>query len=159
MGKGFKRSALLLEWPEDSEFSGLEIRMKRVTVGQLMRIEKLSDLRKSDDTEETERAMVELLDLLGKGLLGWNLEAEQEIERPDGTTTVVDVPVPAERGSLDDLDIDMVMAWVRAWARAAAAVPLASPPSSPIGEPAPPDEEWASYLQQSQESLPEPVSS
>jgi hypothetical protein len=136
----------VLEWPEDSEFAGLEIRMKRLSVRQLMRIERLSEIRKSKDTDEVLAAWAELLDTLGKGLLGWNYEDDNGA-------------VPAARESLDDLDLDMVLAWVRAWTRAATAVPLASPPSSPTGAPVPPDEEWASFLETSQESLPAPASS
>jgi len=143
---GYKRGALILEWPEDSEFSGLEIRLKRLSIRQLMQIEKLSDLRKNK-TDDTESVMSELLDAIGKGLLSWNYEDD------DGT------PVPAVRESLDDLDMDMVLALVGAWTKAAAAVPLASPPSSPTGAPEPPDEEWASFLASSQESSAEPVSS
>lgn len=142
---GFKRNALILEWPEGSEFSGLEIRMKRMSIKQLMRVEKLSDLGKSDSTDEVESTMVELLDAVGKGLLGWNYEDDD------------DQPVPATRESLDDLDVDLALALVRAWTKAAAAVPLVSPPSLPTGEPVPPDEEWASYLATSQESLPAPA--
>jgi hypothetical protein len=144
---GYKRGALVLEWPEDSEFSGLEIRMKRLSIRQMLRIEKLSDLRTSDNADEVLSAWSEVLDTLGRGLLSWNYEGD------DGTA------VPAARESLDDLDIDMVLAWVRAWTKAAAAVPLASPPSSPTGAPEPPDEEWASFLETNQENSPAPVSS
>lgn len=144
---GFKRGALLLEWPEDSEFSGLEVRMRRLSIRQMLDVERLSDLRRESEAGEVMEAMTALLDAIGDGLLGWNYEAE------DGT------PIAAERASLDDLDLDMVLQLVRAWTKAAAGVPLASRPSSPTGEPEPPDEEWASYLESSQASLPEPVSS
>lgn len=144
---GYKRGALVLEWPEDSEFSGLEIRMRRLSIAQLLRIEGLSDLRKSSDSAEVAQAFDALLDALGEGLLSWNYEDD------DGT------PVPAERASLTRLDLDLVLAWVKGWTKAAAGIPLASPPSSPTGEPVPPDEEWASFLASSQEVSPEPVSS
>jgi hypothetical protein len=144
---GFKRGALLLEWPEDSEFSGLEVRMRRLSIRQMLDVERLSDLRRESEAGEVMEAMAALLDAIGDGLLGWNYESE------DGT------PIAAERASLDDLDLDMVLQLVRAWTKAAAGVPLASKPSSPTGAPEPPDEEWASYLASSQASLPEPVSS
>jgi hypothetical protein len=144
---GFKRGALILEWPEDSEFSGLVIRMKRMTIRQLIDVEKLGDVGKDSTAAEVKEAMSEMLDAVAGGLLSWNYETE------DGT------PVPAVRESLDELDMEMVMAWIRAWKSAAAAVPLASPPSSPTGAPEPPDEEWASFLATSQESSAAPVSS
>lgn len=141
---GYKRSALLLEWPEDSEFSGLAIRMKRLSIRQLMRIESLSELEDAS-AEKVDAAMSEMLDIVGRGLLSWNYEDEDSR------------PVPATRESLDDLDADLVLTLVRAWKRVATAVPLDSPPSSPTGEPVPPDEEWASFLATSQESSPGPV--
>lgn len=143
---GFKRSALLLEWPEGSEFSGLEVRMRRLSIRQLVEVQALADLRKGDDID-TVQIFAELLDAIGAGLLGWNYEAE------DGTA------VPATREALDDCDVDMVMQLTRAWISAAAAAPLGSRPSSPTGVPEPPDAEWASYLATSQESLSAPVSS
>lgn len=142
---GYQRSALLLEWPEDSEFAGLEVRMKRLSIKQLMKIERLSEMRKSDDTEQAVKALSDLLDVVGKGLLGWNYEDD------DGE------PVSATRESLDEIDLLMSLAIIRAWSRTAAGVPLDSPPSSPTGEPVPPDDEWASYLAQNQESLPAPA--
>jgi hypothetical protein len=144
---GYKRSALLLEWPEESEFAGLEVRMKRLSIRQLMRIEKLSDLRKSDKIEEVKSAMTEMLDAVGEGLLSWNYEGE------DGE------PVPATREALDDLDVDLFLTLVKTWTKAAAGVPLDSKPSLPIGEPEPPDAEWASFLATSQETSPAPASS
>jgi hypothetical protein len=143
---GFKRGALVLEWPEDSEFSGLEIRMRRLSIGQLLRVEELFDELKAKDSDN-KALMTELLDIVGDGLLSWNYEDDN------------DTPLPAERSSLDAIDADMILMWVRAWTKGAATVPLASPPSLPTGEPAPPDEEWASFLAQNQESLPAPASS
>ena len=150
---GYVRSNLILEWPEDSEFSGLEVHMRRLSIGQLTEVEKLADLNK-DKTRSTGDALAELLDSIGEGLLSWNYEETRRAE--DGSTAVV--ALPAERGSLDRLDLDLVLALVRAWI-SVAAVPLVSPPSSPTGAPVPPDEEWASYLATNQENLPEPVSS
>ena len=142
---GYERSALLLEWPEDSEFSGLEVRMKRLPIKRLLRIEKLFDELKAEGSDD-EALVTEMLDIIGKGLLSWNYA--------EGG-----VALPAVRESLDELDTDLIMVLVRAWTRGAAAVPLDSRKSSPTGEPVPPDEEWASYLATSQENLPEPVSS
>lgn len=156
---GYTRSALLLEWPEDSEFADLKVRMKRISIKQLMRVEALSELRKSDSTEEAATAMVEILDLVGKGLLGWNLEDEVVIEVEGAMTVTEKVPVPATRESLDDLDLGLIRSLISAWTRTAAGVPLDSPPSSPTGAPEPPDADWASYLATSQEPLPAPVSS
>lgn len=145
---GYKRGALILEWPEDSEFSGLEIRMRRMTINQLLDIDKFGDMVKDAATaDELKAAMSEMLDTVAGGLLSWNYEDDSG------------APVPAVRESLDALDMDMVISWVRAWKVAAAAVPLASRPSSPTGAPEPPDEDWASFLATSQESSPAPASS
>lgn len=145
---GFKRGALILEWPEDSEFSGLEIRMRRMTINQLLDIDRFGDMVKDAATaDKLKVAMSEMLDTVAGGLLSWNYEDDNG------------APVPAVRESLDGLDMDMVLTLVKAWKVAAAAVPLALPPSSPTGAPDLPDEEWASWLETSQESLPTPVSS
>lgn len=151
---GYRRSALLLEWPEESEFSGLEIRMRRLSIGQLTEVEKLADLS-TDKTRSTGEALADLLDSIGDGLLSWNYEEEQRSE--DGST--VTVALPAERASLDRLDLDLVLALVREWI-SVAAVPLASSPSSNAGEPEPPDElgNWLAWeQQQNQESSPAPA--
>lgn len=151
---GFVRNALALTWPEDSEFAGLTVRMKRLSIRQLLNVQALQDLRASEDTKESTEALGEILDLVGKSLLGWNLETETEV---DGET--VRTPVPATREALDDQDVDMVLQVISTWIEAAAAVPLASSTNSPPGSTeAPPVEEWAAYLGQSQEPLPEPVS-
>lgn len=152
---GFQRSALLLEWDEGTEFAGLEVRVKRMSIRQMLHIDGLSDLSKGSSNEETAQAMGDLLDAVAGGLLSWNYE--EEVKQDDGST--VSVPVPATREALDDIDLDMILALVQAWTRAAAAVPLVSPPSSPTGEPVPPDEEWASFLASSQQPSGEHVSS
>lgn len=156
---GYTRSALLLEWDPDSEFAELKVRMKRISIKQLMRIEALSDLRKSGSTEEAAAAMVEILDVIGKGLLGWNLEEERVTEVDGAMVATEKVAVPAVRESLDDLDLGLIRSLISVWTKTAAGVPLGSRPSSPTGVPEPPDAEWASYLATSQESLPAPVSS
>ena len=155
---GFQRSALLLEWPEGSEFAGLEVRMRRMSIDQLLRVQRLSDLGKGADGAVMS-SFAELLDAVGDGLLGWNYETEVKAE--DGT--ILTVPVPATRAALGGVDIDMVLALVRAWTQAAAAVPLASAPSSPNGAPAlppePPDElaGWLAYQETNPASSPEPA--
>lgn len=160
---GYKRAALRLEWPEDSEFAGLVVRMKRISIKQLLRVERLGNLRSSGTAEEVESAMTEILDTIGKGLLGWNYETERVVSAEGAMVETESVPVPAVRESLDDLDIDMVMAIVKAWTKAAAGVPLASPPNSPSGGTAEPPDELGNWLaweqQQNPTSLPEPVSS
>lgn len=150
---GFQRSALRLVWPEDSEFFGLEIRMRRLSIRQLSEVQSLADVKK--DGTDTAKIFADLLDAIADGLLGWNYETEQQ--QQDGTTATV--PVPATREGLDGCDVDMILQLVRAWIGAAAAVPLASKPSSPDGEPAPPDElaEWLAWDQQSQVSSSVPA--
>lgn len=157
---GYTRSALRLEWPEDSEFSGLVVRMKRITVRQVVRVEGLSELRKAGTSAEVEAAWSEILDTIGAGLLGWNLE-DEVVTEVDGVMVVTGkAPVPATREALDDCDMDLILAIVRAWTQAGAAVPLASQPSSPTGAPEePPDElgTWLAYEQRNQENSPAPV--
>lgn len=158
---GYQRSILKLTWAEGSEFHGLEVKMKRLSIKQLLKVEKLRDLNKPSEADKTtEETLGELLDTVAVGLIGWNLEVEQEdLETGD----ITNVAVPATRETLDDQDADLILSLVSAWIEAAASVPLASKRTSAPGEPElpsePPLEEWAALVEaESQETLPEPAS-
>ncbi len=69
---GYQRSTLILEWPEDSEFFGLEIRMKRLSIRQLLKVQALQDLHASTNSEESIEALSDTFDLLAKSLISWN---------------------------------------------------------------------------------------
>lgn len=155
---GYVRSTLKLTWPEDSEFDGLVVRMKRLSIRRLLEVQSLQDLRGSDDAKESMEALTGILDIVAGALIGWNLE--EDVEQEDGST--VAVAIPATREALDDADVGLVLDLVSNWIGAASAVPLGSRTTSdgmPKDLPSESPEEWEAWSLPSQESLPEPVSS
>lgn len=128
---GYERSTLTLTWPEESEFYGLEIQVKRLTVRQLTQVQKLGE-------KLTESTIAELIVILSKSIIKWNLEE-------DGVPLDVSVEV------LQDVDIALVQAVIETWIEVAVGVPLASKKTSSDGETLP-DTEWAALL--NQEPLP-----
>jgi hypothetical protein len=157
---GYVRSTLRLVWPDDSEFSGLAVNMRRLSIKKLLEVQSLQDLRASNDMAESMAAMSSILDTVAGALIGWNLE--DEVEQADGST--LNVPVPATREALDDQDVSLVLDLVSNWIAVASSVPLGSRTNSSDTQPAshpeePPVEEWASLALPSQEPLSGPDSS
>lgn len=101
---GFARPNLKLRWAEPHELAGLEIRIRRLSIGQALRLTSLADLKDAfasggDATAELD----ELFHILAGKIIGWNLE--------DGNGA----PVPVSVDTVCDLDIDMVLWIVEAW--------------------------------------------
>jgi hypothetical protein len=85
--QGYQRPILKLVWPEDSEFHGLEVRVRRLSIGALLEIAEM-------ETGTTEANAVERLDKLvtkvSKMIVSWNLlddDGEQVPTTPDGIKT------------------------------------------------------------------------
>lgn len=121
---GYVRPTLKLVFDEEhhGDLAGLEVRMKRPSVDQLMRVSQLMSLRGKDDADltDTDREQIDgLFDLIAAHLLGWNLEEEGG------------APVPATAQALRGQDVALVYGVIGSWMDAAAGVsaPLA-PPSS-----------------------------
>lgn len=157
---GYVRSTLRLVWPDDSEFSGLVVHMKRLSIKKFLQVQALDDLRGAENVDEAEAvaAMGQMLDIMAGALISWNLE--DEVEQEDGST--VNVPVPATREALDEQDVAMVLDLLSNWIATASAVPLGSrtnsAPTPPQAAAEPSPEEWAEWALPSQEPLPAPVS-
>lgn len=98
---GFRRKAktYTLVWPEDHEYSGLEVTMAPLSVGDLMGF-----------NPET-MTNSQLIELLNENLISWNLEDE------DGT------PVPADENGIASLDVGMMAAIAFEWLQGVAGVP------------------------------------
>lgn len=112
------------------EFEGLEVRMRSVSVGRLLRlmpkIDALDDIAATSnpenvtDVEEVFRELATLID-------SWNIEDEDE----DGQR----VPVPATFEGLMDQDLRLVNCIVQQWAQHVAGVPAPLEQPSPSGVP------------------------
>lgn len=103
----------------DPEFEGLEISMRRVTVGQYRHI-----LKVREDVDEAD-AVDEMLTLFVSSVHSWNLEDDQ------GAT------LPHTVDALNDLDYAFVDAVVETWMSELGGNSTPLPESSPAGEQSP----------------------
>ncbi len=72
---GFQRGNLKLEF-DDPEFSGLEVRSKRFSVGELVDVQRLGALVDHGSYDERKEHLSELHELLDEKILSWNYEDE-----------------------------------------------------------------------------------
>jgi hypothetical protein len=125
---GYVRPTLRLVFDEEhhGDLAGLEVRMKRLTIDQLVRVSKLrGGIGDEDDAVDK---VAELVDAVAAGIIGWNLEEEGAHGN---------VPVPPTAENLRVQDFALIQAVTSAWMDAAVGVsaPLVQP--SPAGEPFP----------------------
>lgn len=101
---GYKRNPKVynLVFGDDTDYPGLEVQVRSLTMGQLF---------KTWTGDDTSNGAAATYDLLVERLVSWNLEEE------DGT------PVPTTREAIDDQDDDMVMAIQKQWLAAVRGVP------------------------------------
>jgi hypothetical protein len=129
---GYKRKRTIkISFDEGHEFAGLEVRMKTVGVGTLLRLLPLidrldfSDLSSEDadqlaGLEESFRQLARIFD-------SWNIEDEDD--------TGATVPVPCTYEALMEQDLRLITAVLRAWAEHLAGVPAPLEQPSPDGDP------------------------
>lgn len=105
---GYKRNPKIynLVFGDDTDYPGLEVQVRSLTMGQLF---------KTWTGDETSNSAAATYDLLVERLVSWNLEEE------DGT------PVPTTREAIDDQDDDMIVAIQKQWLAAVRGV------SAPLG--------------------------
>ncbi|TVZ96525.1 hypothetical protein [Streptomyces sp. BK340] len=115
---GYKRNPKVYHLKFEGEYDGLEVRVRSLSMGQLIAARTDNDDGGRDGTE----AMVELL---AERLVDWNLEDE------DGA------PVPPTLDAIKGEDHDMIMAIITQWTNAVAGVPAPLEQPSPAGETSP----------------------
>lgn len=93
----YQRPTVVLDF-ESPEFAGLEVRVRRFTMGQLDRIGELYDAAGDERLANTDAAGVEILELLLGRLVDWNLADD------DGTP----VPLPSTVSELVEHDVPLV---------------------------------------------------
>ncbi|MBO3751528.1 hypothetical protein J5X84_36110 [Streptosporangiaceae bacterium NEAU-GS5] len=116
---GYKRQKLVkLTWA-DGEFQGLEVRVRRVSVGKLLKLLPLMDGLDIDKADEAEALLLEF----GSLLAGWNLEDEDTGD-----------PVECTPEAFIEQDLEFMMEIVQQYGAniAGVAAPLEQP--SPSGE-------------------------
>lgn len=118
---GFERSTLKIDFDEDHELYGLEIRARRLSVYDLQSIAALAKFNEAKTTDERKDMLDQLFGVLGSRLIDWNLEDNGE-------------PVPANSKGLSEQDQGLVMAFMNALMTASVGVPDPLAPGSSDGE-------------------------
>lgn len=115
---GYKRNPKVynLKFGEDTEYPGLEVQVRSLSMGQLIAARTGKD---DDDGKDGTEALIELL---ADRIIGWNLEDE------DGT------PVPTTLEAMKGEDSDLIMAIVDQWTDAVAGVKAPLDGTSNSGE-------------------------
>ncbi len=123
-----RKKTFKIRFGEGHEFEGLEVRMRSVSIGRMLRlmpkIGALDDIvaTKPDEIEDLFRDIAGLID-------SWNIEDEDD----QGNV----VPVPATYEGVIDQDLRMLNCILQEWAQHVAGVPAPLDERSPSGEPFP----------------------
>lgn len=144
---GYQRSTLILKF-EDEEYAELEVKMRRLPLGDLLAVSELADMGK--DLKDHKAALDDLLSTVAGSLLSWNLEDEKGepvllekgherhkakpgcCERSAGPEVLVETVWHASTG-LYSLDLDFTLDIVNAWVESAAGVSRPLPKNSNSG--------------------------
>jgi hypothetical protein len=123
---GFKRGVINLKFT--GEFDGLEIRMRRLPIGDLLAVSKLADIGK-DLVSAANNSLDMLLGTMAANILEWNLEDEVSgniVEITKGSPSHVEMmsgeEVYVPSSGLYSLDISLVLKIVDVWVTEAAGV-------------------------------------
>lgn len=116
-----KQKTYNLVWGEGQAYPGLEVRMRGLSVGELLEMITLMEKVTTDKLTGSGGALEKLFGVFSAALLGWNLEEE------DGK------PVPATLKGVEAQDLDFVMDVTGEWMTALAGVPPTSSGGSPSG--------------------------
>lgn len=128
---GYIRKGLKLVFDAD-EFEGLVVYARRLTIGQLLDLTALENLRQlADDSPEVREKLQEVFNLLASLIKSWNLEELADEDNEDGPR----VPVPVTGEALAQQDLGFVMAMVNAIQEASAGVSAPLDRSSSSGQP------------------------
>jgi hypothetical protein len=122
---GYQRPTLRLEWPEDSEFHGLVVRMTRMSVGEYLDSPVLNSTVLRMLASDDRASINDLAGLIRTHTLEWNLLDQ------------AGVPVELTMNSLIGQDPLLLDAIARAWLNASTGVSAPLSPPSADGEPFP----------------------
>lgn len=116
---GFKRNPKIykLTWDEDTDYPGLEVQVRTLTMGQVLA------MRTGKNDDEGKDNVQVSVELLAERIDSWNLEDE------DGN------PVPPTLEAMYEEDDDLILDIINRWTDAVSAVRAPLPQSSPSGEP------------------------
>ena len=115
---GFKRNPKIykLTWGEDTDYPGLEVQVKTISMGQMIAM-------RAGTNEEGRDAIQANVELLAERIVSWNLEDE------DGDK------VPPTLEAMLQEDDDLILDIISKWSDAISGVKAPLRQSSPSGEP------------------------
>ena len=118
---GYKRNPKIykLVFGDDTDYAGLEVQVKTITMGQLLAMRSGTS---GDEDKDNIRVSVELL---AERIVSWNLEDEKG------------QPVPPTLDAILEEDDDFIFAIINRWTDAVSGVKAPLQQSSPSGEPSP----------------------
>jgi hypothetical protein len=116
---GYKRNPKIykLTWDADTDYPGLEVQVRTLTMGQVLT---MRAGKNDDDGKDGVQASVELL---AERIVAWNLEDE------------TGQPVPTTMDAILEEDDDLILDIINRWTDAVSAVRAPLQQSSPSGEP------------------------
>lgn len=122
---GYKREKKVYKLKfEDAQYDGLEVKVKSLTMGELVGFTKLLEIKNNKaDSEESLDAFDQLLENFSKSLVSWNLEDED------------DTPVPTTKEGLMSQDPEFIFYVIESWLEAVAGVPTPLSRPSENGKP------------------------
>ena len=124
---GFVRTnTIKLTWADESEFHGLEVRMRRPNVGQFLDLAPLIDGQFDMLDPADRQTLKDLFAEFGKILIDWNLEEEAEGGQR--------VPIPCTVEEFLRQDPALVREVVQQWARSSSGAPGPLEQPSPDGD-------------------------
>lgn len=118
---GYRKVPIIYTLKFDGEYEGLEVRLKSIKIGEMRRMLRLID---SEDDNTTE-VLDNMVALIGKGLVSWNLEDEK-----DGT------PIEPSVEAVDELELDLLKRILDEW------LDVVSGPSEELGKDSPSGEKF-----------------
>lgn len=96
---GYKKVPTIYTLEDVDGEKGLIIRMKSLRIGKLRRLVQIIEA----DNEDLSKFLGEIFDLIGEGLVSWNLEEENG------------APVPADRAGVEELEMGLIMGLLSEW--------------------------------------------
>lgn len=146
---GFTRTPHLITWPDGHELQGLEVTMRRMSIGELADAQAVID-RLGGDGTSVEQQLRDIAEKVTEGLISWNLLDDDE------------QAVPTDIDAVQGRDMGLLLAILGAWIEEASGVPLGRSVRSERGAPSrstpePPDDLATVLAEFAHEPLPTPA--
>lgn len=115
---GFKRKTTLdITWKKGHELHGLEVSMRKLSIGKMAAFAGLADLRKQGVTgTEALRVFDDVTGSIAESLVSWNLTEDVDVKDDAGNVVgTEEKPVPATLDGVRAQDLDFVFELMSAW--------------------------------------------